>query len=85
MSGACVAARWRSWERSLRFVVVWSMFLVLTAFYLIPVVFVQGILSINQLEHIHVIAVIINLPFVSSLVLAVLPGMLPSAALASPP
>ncbi|EIE18583.1 DUF221-domain-containing protein [Coccomyxa subellipsoidea C-169] len=66
--------RWRSWERSARFVAVWSAFFVLTAFYLIPIIFIQGLINIDQLKKIHVFAVIIDLPVVKSIATAILPG-----------
>ena len=71
---AMVRDRWRSWERSLRFVAVWGAFLSLTAFYLIPVILIQGLLNIDQLRRVHWIAVIIDLPVVRSIITAILPG-----------
>ena len=68
-------ARWRAWERSVRFVAVWGAFVVLTAFYLIPIIAIQGLINIDQLRKIHAIAVIIDLPFVSSVITAILPGI----------
>ncbi|CAL8466090.1 g5626 [Coccomyxa elongata] len=67
--------RWRQWERSSRFVAVWAAFFVMTAFYLIPIIFIQGLININQLRRVHVFAVIIDLPVVSSIVTAILPGL----------
>lgn len=53
---------------------VWGAFFVMTAFYLIPIVFIQGLINIEQLRRVHVFAVIIDLPVVSSVVTAILPG-----------
>ena len=66
--------RWRSWERAVRFVGVWGAFGVLTLFYLIPIIAIQGLINIDQLRKIHVIAVIIDLPVVRSIITAILPG-----------
>ena len=66
--------RWRSWERAVRFVGVWGAFAVLTLFYLIPIIAIQGLINIDQLRKIHVIAVIIDLPIVRSIITAILPG-----------
>ena len=41
-SRAFAAHRWRSWERSARFVAVWAAFIALTAFYLIPIIAIQA-------------------------------------------
>jgi hypothetical protein len=71
---SCVYARWRAWERSARFVAVWGAFVVLTAFYLIPIIAIQGLINIDQLRKIHAIAVIIDLPVVRSVITAILPG-----------
>ena len=67
-------ARWRAWERSVRFVAVWGAFVVLTAFYSIPIIAIQGLINIDQLRKIHAIAVIIDLSFVRSVITAILPG-----------
>ncbi|CAK0785988.1 hypothetical protein CVIRNUC_009201 [Coccomyxa viridis] len=67
--------RWRSWERAVRFVGVWGAFGVLTLFYLIPIIAIQGLINIDQLRKIHVIAVIIDLPVVRSIITAILPGL----------
>ena len=67
-------SRWRSWERAVRFVGVWGAFGVLTLFYLIPIIAIQGLINIDQLRKIHVIAVIIDLPVVRSIITAILPG-----------
>ncbi|CAL5228475.1 g11617 [Coccomyxa viridis] len=67
--------RWRSWELAVRFVAVWGAFAVLTLFYLIPIIAIQGLINIDQLRKIHVIAVIIDLPVVRSIITAILPGL----------
>ncbi|KAK9902019.1 hypothetical protein WJX75_001351 [Coccomyxa subellipsoidea] len=67
--------RWRAWERSARFVAVWAAFFVLTAFYLIPIIAIQGLINIDQLRKIHAFAVIIDLPVVRSIATAILPGL----------
>lgn len=69
-----VCDRWRAWERSARFVAVWAAFFVLTAFYLIPIIAIQGLINIDQLRKIHAFAVIIDLPVVRSIATAILPG-----------
>ena len=53
---------------------VWGAFGVLTLFYLIPIIAIQGLINIDQLRKIHVIAVIIDLPVVRSIITAILPG-----------
>ena len=58
----------------MRFVGVWGAFGVLTIFYLIPIIAIQGLINIDQLRKIHVIAVIIDLPVVRSIITAILPG-----------
>ncbi len=58
----------------MRFVAVWGAFAVLTLFYLIPIIAIQGLINIDQLRKIHVIAVIIDLPVVRSIITAILPG-----------
>ena len=58
----------------MRFVGVWAAFAVLTIFYLIPIIAIQGLINIDQLRKIHVIAVIIDLPVVRSIITAILPG-----------
>ena len=63
--GSAPCALWRSG----------GAFVVLTAFYLIPIIAIQGLINIDQLRKIHAIAVIIDLPFVSSVITAILPGI----------
>ena len=74
LSSRHLLARWRAWERAVRFVGVWGAFVVLTLFYLIPIIAIQGLINIDQLRKIHVIAVIIDLPVVRSIITAILPG-----------
>ena len=52
----------------------WAAFVVLTLFYAIPIIAIQGLINIDQLRKIHVIAVIIDLPVVRSIITAILPG-----------
>lgn len=52
----------------------WGTFAVLTMFFLIPVIFIQGLINIDQLRKVHVFAVIIDLPVVRSIATAILPG-----------
>ena len=72
--GLLWVVRWRAWERAVRFVVVWGAFVVLTLFYLIPIIAIQGLINIDQLRKIRVIAIIIDLPVVRSIITAILPG-----------
>lgn len=65
----------------MRFVAVWGAFAVLTLFYLIPIIAIQGLINIDQLRKIHVIAVIIDLPVVRSIITAILPGTVSISAL----
>ena len=74
LSSGHLLARWRAWERAVRFVGVWGAFVVLTLFYLIPIIAIQGLINIDQLRKIRVIAIIIDLPVVRSIITAILPG-----------
>lgn len=60
----------RSWERSGRSTLMWIAFIVLTLFYLIPVAAVQALVSTSS-----VVGFIQKIPIVSSVITAMLPGI----------
>ena len=60
----------RTWERTGRGALMWVAFTALTLFYLIPVAAVQALLSTNSL-----IGWIEDIPIVSSVITAILPGL----------
>ena len=53
---------------------VWAAFVALTAFYLIPIIAIQGLINVDQLRRIAVIGYIIDLPVIRSIITAILPG-----------
>jgi len=67
--------RWRSWERTVRTMLMWSLFGALCCTFMIPVAAVQALVQIDRLEHLPVVKDLLKITFFRSLVIAVLPGL----------
>ncbi|KAK9804434.1 hypothetical protein WJX72_012500 [[Myrmecia] bisecta] len=67
--------RWRKWERKVRTVLVWSAFVCLTLFYMIPVGAVQALIEVSRLQQVPFFREILNIDFVRSILTAILPGL----------
>lgn len=63
----------RKWQRGCRSFILWMVYMVVTAFYIFPVVFVQGIVNLDNLGRLLGIDNIGDIPFVSEFLQSVLP------------
>lgn len=66
----------RKWEVSIRNTLMWALFWCICIFYLIPVTALQALIEIDRLDDYPVIKDIINVAFIRSLLVAILPGFL---------
>lgn len=67
--------RMRSWERTLRGAAMWALFVAMVLFYGIVCAAIQSLVNIKQLERTPVIKEIVKIPFVRSLLVGILPGL----------
>lgn len=75
LEGGChYPCRWRTWERKIRFALVWTAFIFMTLFFMVPVGAVQSLLEVNRLEKIPFFSTLVSYPFLRSIITAILPG-----------
>ncbi|KAK9864573.1 hypothetical protein WJX84_004373 [Apatococcus fuscideae] len=65
----------RDWERRLRFLVVWTLFVLLALFYTIPVGAIQAILEVQRLSKYPPFKQLVNIAFTRSLIESILPSL----------
>eukprot|EP00884_Botryococcus_braunii_P016250 jgi/Botrbrau1/3308/Bobra.0048s0005.1 len=77
--------RWRTWERKIRFALVWTAFVFMTLFFMVPVGAVQSLLEVERLEKVPFFSTLVNYPFLRSIITAILPGLILNVFLALVP
>ncbi|KAK9852109.1 hypothetical protein WJX84_005426 [Apatococcus fuscideae] len=65
--------RLKGWQRHLRFILWWTLFVLLALFYTVPVGAIQAILQVNRLQNITPFKQLVNISFTRSLIQSILP------------
>ncbi|KAK9859822.1 hypothetical protein WJX84_005942 [Apatococcus fuscideae] len=65
----------RAWERNIRSVVAWTVFIVVTILYIVPISAIQVYIQVNRLQHVPAIRWLITWPVLSGFFIAFLPTL----------